>query len=74
MFCRAADDEASFETLTVYKSKYSMIVLNKYPYNTGHLLVIPRRHNGDFLAFDKIEFDDLNQTLQLGVKTVKAVY
>lgn len=74
VFCRAAHDEASFETLTVYKSEYSMIVLNKYPYNTGHLLVIPRRHNGDFLAFEKNEFDDLNQTLRLAVKAVKDVY
>ncbi len=74
VFCRAANDEPTFDTLTVYKSEHSMIVLNKYPYNTGHLLVIPRRHNGDFLAIGKAEFDDLNQTLKIAVKAVKDVY
>lgn len=51
-----------------------MVVLNKYPYNTGHLLVIPRRHNGDFLAIEKNEFDDLNETLKVAVQAVKDVY
>ena len=35
------------ENLCVYKSKYSQIVINKFPYNSGHLLILPLRHCGD---------------------------
>lgn len=66
--------EASFETLVVYKTNYSMIVLNKYPYNTGHVLVIPKRHEGDYLSLTQAEFEDLHNTLKIAVKGVKEVY
>lgn len=74
VFCRAARLEPAFETLTVFKTNYSMVVLNKYPYNTGHILVIPRRHEGDYLKLTQAEFEDLHETLRLGVKAVKEVY
>jgi ATP adenylyltransferase len=74
VFCTASRKESSFDTLTVYKSNYSMIVLNKYPYNTGHVLVIPKRHEGDFLKLTQPEFEDLHHTLRLAVKAVKEVY
>lgn len=74
VFCRAARMEASFETLVVYKTNYSMIVLNKYPYNTGHVLVIPKRHEGDYLSLTQAEFEDLHNTLKIAVKGVKEVY
>jgi ATP adenylyltransferase len=51
-----------------------MIVLNKYPYNTGHVLVIPKRHEGDYLNLTQSEFEDLHNTLRLAVKAVKDVY
>ncbi len=74
VFCKASRLENSFETLTVYKTNYSMIVLNKFPYNTGHLLVIPKRHEGDFLNLTESEFEDLNQTLRIAVEALKSVY
>lgn len=74
VFCKAARVENSFDTLTVFKTDYSMVVLNKYPYNTGHVLVIPRRHEGDFTKLTHAEFEDLHQTLRLAVQAVKEVY
>lgn len=74
VFCKAARVDPSFDTLVVYKSNYSMIVLNKYPYNTGHVLVIPQRHEGDYLSLTQAEFEDLHNTLKFAVKAVKEVY
>lgn len=74
VFCRAARLETSLDTLAVFKTNYSMVVLNKYPYNTGHVLVIPRRHEGDYLTLTQAEFEDLHNTLRLAVKAVKEVY
>ncbi len=74
VFCKAAKSEPSFETLCVYKSKYSMVVLNKFPYNSGHLLIIPQKHEGDLLALGKEAYSDLNDTLRLAMKALQGTY
>lgn len=74
VFCKAARQELALDTLCVYKTHYSMVVLNKFPYNSGHLLVIPLRHQGDLLALTQAEYEDLHNTLRLAVKAAKEVY
>ncbi|MFN7905558.1 MAG: HIT family protein [Pseudobdellovibrionaceae bacterium] len=74
VFCSAASLAVKFETLCLHKSKHSMIVLNKYPYNSGHLLILPLRHCGDFLALEPEEYADLHLTLRLAMEACKAIY
>lgn len=42
-FCRSPHDPAG-ETLVVARGEHVYAVLNKYPYNPGHLLICPYRH------------------------------
>jgi len=74
VFCTAAEKSPSFESLCVFKSKHSQIVLNKYPYNSGHLLVLPLRHCGEFLNLSSEEHQDLHATLKLAIEAVTEVY
>ena len=74
VFCKAAKKEMEFETLCVYKTAHSMVVMNKFPYNSGHLLVIPRRHIGDLTEMTEKESLDLHQTLILAMKAIKRIY
>lgn len=73
VFCEASK-KVSVETLCVYQSKHSMVVLNKFPYNTGHVMAIPRRHCGDLLQLTEEESIDLHQTLRLAMAAVYEVY
>ena len=42
VFCAARDgDDAS---LVVFAGRTCFVILNKYPYNNGHLMVVPNRH------------------------------
>jgi ATP adenylyltransferase len=47
IFCRAAalPDE---EGLVVHRGEAAFVVLNRYPYASGHLMVAPFRHEGEF--------------------------
>ncbi|MGZ3692050.1 MAG: HIT family protein [Pseudobdellovibrio sp.] len=74
VFCRSAQEEMSVDTLCVYKSKYSQIVLNKFPYNNGHLLVLPLAHGGELLELSDEQYVDLHLTLKKGIKAIQAVY
>ncbi|MEZ0391837.1 MAG: HIT domain-containing protein [Pseudobdellovibrionaceae bacterium] len=74
VFCLAAKEKPSFETLCVHKSEHSMVILNKFPYNSGHLLVIPKRHAGDLLKLSEAEFSDLHNCLKLAIEALQQVY
>ena len=74
VFCAAHSQKQGFDSLCVYKSEYSMIILNKYPYNSGHLLVLPISHQGDLLKLSDIEFADLNQTLKKALAAIQKIY
>lgn len=74
VFCNTAQNQMSAETLCVYKTKYSQIVLNKFPYNSGHVLVLPLRHCGDFLSLSSEEYLDLMKTLKLAIEAVVGIY
>jgi len=74
VFCNAAQNKQSFETLCVYKTQFSQVVLNKFPYNNGHLLVLPLRHTGDMLSLTEDEYIDLQKTVRLSVQVITKVY
>lgn len=74
VFCETAKNKISKKTLCLYKSKFSQIVVNKFPYNSGHLLVIPLGHCGDLLDLSSEAYQDLYLTLQLAVKAIVEVY
>lgn len=74
VFCRSAANPESLETLCVYKTQYSQIVLNKYPYNNGHLLVLPLEHCGNLLSLSPDRYNDLQSTFRIAIEAVQAVY
>jgi ATP adenylyltransferase len=44
--CRGLAEDRDPENLIVWRGAHSVVVLNRYPYNNGHLLVAPRVHRG----------------------------
>ncbi|KYG61546.1 HIT family hydrolase [Bdellovibrio bacteriovorus] len=74
VFCRAAKEVPSVDTLCVYKTEHSMVVLNKFPYNSGHVLVLPLKHCGDLLKLTEAEFNDLQHTIRKVMKALMDVY
>lgn len=48
--CRAAEGGVTASSLVVYADDGTIVLLNRYPYNPGHLLVAPTRHVGSLLA------------------------
>jgi len=55
----------------LYRSKYSFVVLNKYPYNSGHLMVFPKRHLKDIDGLSGNEMADLINSLKLSIRALK---
>ena len=49
VFC-AAQSSPDAESLSVFRGSTSFVILNLYPYNNGHLMVVPNRHIASFAA------------------------
>ncbi|MDE6576302.1 MAG: HIT domain-containing protein [Opitutales bacterium] len=54
------DERAS---LLLFRTSLSFVVLNRYPYNAGHLLVLPQREIGELSALSPEEQTDFFQTI-----------
>jgi len=70
IFCRALSDQ---DHLTLYKGNVTMVVMNKYPYINGHLLVAPTRHLSLLEQLSKNEMGDLLETVEKSVGILKKV-
>ncbi len=74
VFCEAASRPIGFQTLCLYKSKHSMVILNKFPYNSGHLLVLPLKHVGQIFDLSEVEYQDLQAVVRLAAEGIQKVY
>ena len=58
----AADDDR--RNLIALRTERSVVVLNRFPYNNGHLLVAPRAHKGRLDELSAEELLEVQQTLR----------
>lgn len=62
--CDYAADVDDATNLVVARTKLSICVLNRYPYNNGHLLIAPLAHKGDVIDLSDEETADGMRQLQ----------
>lgn len=67
VFCAAlnATDSGS---LIVCTTDHAFVILNKYPYNNGHLLVLPRRHVADLTELTDLERNHTQALLKFAIE------
>ena len=73
IFCDAAAQLAS-EPLVVYAGPRAFVILNKYPYNNGHLMIVPQRHVARLADLDAAEAQDLMRLTQAAERVLTQVY
>jgi len=76
IFCEfpAAPTSEDRANLVVHRSAHSFTCLNRYPYNSGHLMVIPRAHVTDLSDLSPEGFEDLQDELRRAVAVVSGAY
>ena len=72
--CEALKKEDGLENFILHRGKHSFIIMNLFPYNSGHLMVAPLRHEGDFLKIKDEEFSEIVKFVKLGIKALNKVY
>lgn len=74
VFCAAVEKGVGSKSLLLFDGKHAIVILNKYPYNNGHALVLPRRHCGDFLELNPNEQLEINRCLKQVIHALGETY
>ena len=70
IFCRAVTGGDDRENLILWRGERAFLILNRYPYNNGHLMVVPYAHAPSFEALDA---DTLAELMELMNRALAAL-
>jgi ATP adenylyltransferase len=73
VFCVAEQAPIGPESLVLAKDERCYVVMNKYPYNSGHLLILPRRHVGNIWELDDATLEEMARWQKRSVMILKDV-
>ena len=68
VFCAAAAGENDREWLVVHRATHHFVILNRFPYTSGHLMVVPYAHLADL---EELPADALPEMMSLGQRAVR---
>lgn len=74
IFCEKSGENRDKDNLILYRSAHNLVMLNLYPYNNGHLMVVPYRHLFSITDLSDEEALDLMKLTQLSVNSLKAAF
>lgn len=74
ILCNLLQKENSEENLVLARNDHSYIVINKYPYNTAHLMVVPTTHESDFTKLSAHTMASMSAQLQKVISVLTEVY
>lgn len=61
-FCRNLKEKRQKKNLILYQGRHVFVVMNKFPYNSGHLMIVPKRH---LLNLEDLNSDELKEFFEL---------
>ena len=61
--CQGLAENNDRDNLVAFRGVKSVVILNRFPYNNGHLLVAPKAHKGQLHELDADEILETQQTL-----------
>ncbi len=68
---QGSDDESA---LVVNRRSHCFVIMNRYPYNSGHIMVVPLRHIGNLASLDDDELVQLMRTIRDASEVLKSVF
>ena len=73
IFCEALA-RGGDEPLLIHRGARAFVILNKFPYNNGHLMVVANRHVGRLTALDAAELSEIMTLTQAAERALDAAY
>jgi ATP adenylyltransferase len=75
VFCLPAEARAEADQdLVVHQGQLAYVILNLYPYNNGHLMVVPYRHESSLAGLTHDEMNEVGRLTQLSERALREAY
>jgi len=74
IFCAIINRAEEVQKLLVFEGEKTIISVNKYPYNSGHLLICPKRHIVDYRELTQKEEQEIQQLLRMSLDALDELY
>ena len=73
LFTTALKSREDDRHLIVWRGRRCFVIMNRYPYNSGHLMVVPNRQTADIHELTADELADIMLTVQRSIKALDEV-
>lgn len=70
LLCRVSQENRDEENYVVWRGELGYVMLNRYPYNAGHLMIVPYRHEG---ALENLQAKESLELIQLAQRSIVAL-
>lgn len=73
IFCDKPGEEKDRENLILFRGEESFVIMNKYPYNNGHLMITPYAHERDVTRLEGEVMKEMMREMQRSISILKKV-
>ncbi|MEO0096556.1 MAG: HIT domain-containing protein [candidate division WOR-3 bacterium] len=74
IFCEIFKENNDEKNFVLFRSTHSFLLLNRYPYNNGHLMVVCNLHKKELKDFGKEEILDIFNLLEKAIEALKKTF
>ncbi len=74
VFCRLGEEPVGAESGVLWRGPLSFVVLNAFPYGSGHVLVLPRRHASGLDELSAEEYGAFSETIRRTAHALELAY
>jgi ATP adenylyltransferase len=74
VFCRKIEETRDEENLVLYRGLNNFVLLNLYPYTSGHLMIAPYRHIGQLSLADDATWTELMHLTRKAEQAIQTAY
>ena len=71
ILCQKLEEEADEDNYILCRGQYNFVILNTFPYNSGHLMVVPYQHTGHFTELSPAVVGEMMQIVQICIQALR---
>lgn len=74
VFCVLPAEKDDRKNLILFRGERAFLILNKYPYNNGHLMVVPNAHVAEYAEIDAETQSEMHKLTQRAIAALRTKY
>jgi ATP adenylyltransferase len=74
VFCRIPSEPADEDNYVVHRGRLNYIILNLFPYTSGHIMVVPYEHQPSLISVDEATSNEMTNLTKQALQALDAEY